>query len=45
VTGSLRCADDHIRRGEFFLIPALLRDRSAEPIEKATSLLRITIPM
>jgi mannose-6-phosphate isomerase len=45
LTGSLRCADVRLRRGEFFLIPALLRNRSAEPIEKATSLLRITIPM
>jgi mannose-6-phosphate isomerase len=44
LTGSLRCADVHIRRGEFFLIPALLRDRNADPVEKATSLLRITIP-
>jgi len=44
LAGSMHCADVDLRPGEFFLIPALLRDRSAEPIEKATSLLRITIP-
>jgi mannose-6-phosphate isomerase len=44
LTGSLRCADVHFRRGEFFLIPALLRDRQLHPRTDGTSLLRVTIP-
>ena len=44
LTGKLRCADVDLGPGEFFLIPARLQDRSVEPINKSTSLLRITIP-
>jgi hypothetical protein len=44
LTGKLRCADVDLGPGEFFLIPARLQDRSVEPVKKATSLLRITIP-
>jgi mannose-6-phosphate isomerase len=44
LTGSLRCASVDLVRGEFFLIPARLEDRTVAPLKKATSLLRVTIP-
>jgi len=44
LTGKLRCADVDLGPGEFFLLPARLQDRSVEPINKSTSLLRITMP-
>lgn len=44
LSGKLRCADVELGPGDFFLIPARLQDRSVEPVTKATSLLRITIP-
>ncbi len=44
LTGSLRCANVDLVPGEFFLIPARLQDRTVEPLKKATSLLRVTIP-
>ena len=44
LTGSLRCASVDLAPGEFFLIPARLQDRRVEPLKKATSLLRVTIP-
>jgi len=44
LTGSLRCATVDLVPGEFCLIPARLQDRRVEPLKKATSLLRITIP-
>ena len=44
LSGKLRCADVELGPGESFLIPARLQYRSVEPVKKATSLLRITIP-
>jgi mannose-6-phosphate isomerase len=44
LTGSLRCADVDLTRGEFFLIPAQLQDRQLHPRIDGTSLLRVTIP-
>jgi mannose-6-phosphate isomerase len=44
LTGKLRCADVCLGPGEFFLMPARSQDRSVEPVKKATSLLRVTIP-
>jgi mannose-6-phosphate isomerase len=44
LTGKLRCADVELVPGEFLLIPARLQDRRIEPLNKSTSLLRITIP-
>jgi mannose-6-phosphate isomerase len=44
LTGSVRCADVDLAPGEFFLIPAQLRDRQLKPTSTGTSLLRITIP-
>jgi mannose-6-phosphate isomerase len=44
LTGSLRCADVYLTRGEFFLIPSQLQDRQLHPRTDGTSLLRVTIP-
>jgi len=44
LSGSLRCADVDLARGEFFLVPASLQDRQLHPGESGTSLLRVTIP-
>ena len=44
LTGSARCAGVGLGPGEFFLIPASLRDRQLKPIRNGTSLLLITIP-
>jgi mannose-6-phosphate isomerase len=44
LTGKLRCGDIELKTGEFSLIPAQSQDRTVEPLKKATSLLRITIP-
>jgi mannose-6-phosphate isomerase len=44
LTGKLRCADVELGPGEFSLIPAQLENRKVEPLKKATSLLRVTIP-
>jgi mannose-6-phosphate isomerase len=45
LAGSLRCADTHLRRNEFMLVPAQSRDRDVKPLEPETSLLRVTIPI
>jgi mannose-6-phosphate isomerase len=44
LTGSLRCADVDLKPGEFFLVPAALKDRQLKPLDANTSLLRVTIP-
>ena len=44
LTGSLRCADVDLTRGEFLLIPAQLQDRQLHARTDGTSLLRVTIP-
>ena len=44
LTGSLQCASIDLVPGEFFLIPPQMQDRRIEPVKKATSLLRVTIP-
>jgi mannose-6-phosphate isomerase len=43
LTGSLRCADTDLRRGEFMLVPAHSREH-VKPLTPETSLLRVTIP-
>jgi len=43
--GSFRCADLDLAPGEFFLVPAQLKDRVLEPLPTRTSLLRLTIPL
>jgi mannose-6-phosphate isomerase len=45
LTGELACADVGLGPGEFFLIPAQLRDRQLRPLRSETSLLRVTIPL
>jgi mannose-6-phosphate isomerase len=44
LTGSLRCADVDLAPGEFFLVPAQLKDRHLRSLGTQTSLLRIRIP-
>jgi mannose-6-phosphate isomerase len=44
LTGRLRCADVDLAPGEFFLVPAQLKDRHLRSLDAQTSLLRITIP-
>jgi mannose-6-phosphate isomerase len=45
VTGNLSCAKAKLEPGEFFLIPAHLKDRQLKPLAPDTSLLRVTIPV
>jgi mannose-6-phosphate isomerase len=45
LTGSIRCADIDLARGEFLLAPASLEEREAKPVTERTTLLRITIPV
>jgi mannose-6-phosphate isomerase len=44
LTGNLGCARANLAPGEFFLIPAHLKDRQLRPLAPDTSLLRVTIP-
>jgi mannose-6-phosphate isomerase len=44
LAGKLRCANVDLGPGEFFLVPASLRDREVKPRTSGTTLLRITIP-
>jgi mannose-6-phosphate isomerase len=44
LTGQLTCANVDLAPGEFFLIPAHLRNRQLKPLAAKTSLLRVTIP-
>ena len=45
LTGKLTCGDATLAPGEFFLVPAHLKDRQLRPLARDTSLLRITIPV
>jgi mannose-6-phosphate isomerase len=45
LTGALQSAGVDFTPGDFFLVPASLRDRSIQPRGEGTSLLRVTIPM
>lgn len=45
VSGSLCSADVDLKPGEFFLLPATLKDRELKPTSEQTSLLRVTIPL
>src|SRR5215216_2243384 len=45
LTGNLSCAGATLAPGEFFLIPAHLKERQLKPLTPDTSLLRITIPV
>jgi mannose-6-phosphate isomerase len=44
LTGSVDCAGVGLKPGEFFLVPAALKDRQLMPLDVDTSLLRVTIP-
>ncbi len=45
LTGQLACASVDLAPGEFFLVPAQLRDRQLKPLAAQTTLLRVTIPL
>jgi mannose-6-phosphate isomerase len=45
LTGKLGCADIELSPGDFFLVPAQLKDRQLKPIKINTSLLCVTIPV
>lgn len=45
LTGVVRCVDVDLRPGEFALVPAALPDRTIQPREDGTTLLRVTIPV
>ncbi|HWM25141.1 MAG TPA: type I phosphomannose isomerase catalytic subunit [Chthoniobacterales bacterium] len=44
LTGALECAGAAFKAGDFFLVPAQLRDRTARPAGENVSLLRVTVP-
>ena len=44
LTGVVRCVDVDLRPGEFALVPAALQDRTVQPREDGTTLLRVTMP-
>ncbi len=44
LSGRVSCAGQSIEPGEFFLVPAALRDRTLTPLATGTSLLRVTLP-
>jgi mannose-6-phosphate isomerase class I len=45
LTGNVSCAKTKLSPGEFFLVPAHLKERQLIPLAPGTSLLRVTIPM
>jgi len=45
LTGALECAGVEFKPGEFFLVPAQLRDRTVRPAGENVSLLRVTLPL
>lgn len=44
LTGVVRCVDVDLRPGEFALVPAALQDRTVQPRDDGTTLLRVTMP-
>ncbi len=44
LTGKIECAAMTFTAGDVFLLPANLRERTLQPLETETSLLRVTIP-
>ena len=45
LTGVVRCVDVDLRPGEFALVPAALQDRTIQPRDDGTTMLRVTIPV
>lgn len=45
LTGELECAGSRFKPGDFFLVPAQIKDRVLRPTSENVSLLRITIPL
>ena len=44
LTGNVGCVEARFAPGEFFLIPAYLKERQLKPLAPDTSVLRVTIP-
>ena len=44
LTGNLSCADARLGPGEFFFVPADIKDRQLKPLARETTVLRVTIP-
>jgi len=44
LSGKLQCAIVDLMPGEFFLLPASLKDRQMKPVNELATLLRVTIP-
>jgi mannose-6-phosphate isomerase len=44
LTGALECAGTAFKPGDFFLVPAQLRNRTVRPVGENVSLLRVTLP-
>ena len=44
LSGKLQCASVDLMPGEFFLLPASLKDRQMKPVNELATLLRVTIP-
>ena len=44
LTGGIECAGTNFKPGDFFLVPAELKDRGLRPTAENVSLLRVTIP-
>ena len=44
LTGTLECAGRHFQPGDFFLVPAQLKDRLVRPVKRETALLKVTLP-
>jgi hypothetical protein len=45
LTGAFECAGVAFKPGDFFLLPAQLRDRTVRPVGENVSLLRVTLPL
>ena len=44
LTGELQCSGVEFKAGDFFLVPARLKERTVKPISEGVSLLRVTLP-
>ncbi len=45
LTGAFECAGVAFKPGDFFLVPAQLKDRAVRPVGENVSLLRVTVPL
>jgi mannose-6-phosphate isomerase len=45
LTGRIECAGRQFKAGDFFLVPAQMKDRLVRAVEAKTSLLKVTLPL